>query len=165
MSGSSIERTSRRSALQAAGALAMALVGCAPAFAAQAAPRIRVLNLRSLGASGAGQKFEIDLYIDNNDVDPIAIKEIRFTLRLAGEGQIQGKSQPVTVPALTQQTIQVQVESDIISSLSRLQGLVQGADNALPYEMFGNVIVDRRFENQLPFTASGRVPLSTSTQR
>jgi hypothetical protein len=166
MSGSSIERTSRRGALRAFGSLTVALLGYKTAQAAQAAPRIRVLNLRSLGATDAGsQRFEIDLYIDNNEIDPIAIREIRFTLRLAGEGQIQGKSQSVTVPALTQQTIQVQVESDIISSLSRLQGLVQGADNALPYEIFGNVIVDRRFENQLPFTAKGRVPLSISAQR
>jgi late embryogenesis abundant protein len=165
MSGSSIERISRRGALQSFGALAVALLGGKSVRAAQAAPRIRVLNLRSLGPAGGGQRFELDLYIDNNDIDPIAIKEIRFTLRLAGEGQIQGKSQSVTVPALTQQTIQVQVESDLISSLSRLQGLVQGKDNALPYEMFGNVIIDRRFENQLPFTASGLVPLSISAQR
>ncbi|HZF28113.1 MAG TPA: LEA type 2 family protein [Gammaproteobacteria bacterium] len=165
MSGSSIERAGRRAALRAAGALALTLLGCAPAPAATAAPRIRVINLRHLGATGKGQRFQVDLYVDNLDTEPLAIKEIRFTLRVAGEGQLSGTSQPVTVPALSQQTVQIQVESDTISSLSRLQGVLQGPANALPYEIFGNVILDRRFENRVPFTASGEVPLSTSAER
>ena len=71
----------------------------------------------------------------------------------------------MTVPALSQQTVQVQVESDTISSLSRLQGVVQGPANALPYEIFGNVILDRRFQPPVPFTATGEVPLSMSAER
>jgi hypothetical protein len=42
---------------------------------------------------------------------------------------------------------------------------VQGPANALPYEIFGNVILDRTFQNQLPFTATGEVPLSMSSER
>jgi len=165
MSGSSIERAGRRGALRAVGVLALALLGCAAAPAAVTTPLIRVLNLRALGATAKGQRFQVDLYIDNNDLEPIAIKEIRFTLRIAGEGLLSGKSQPVTVPALSQQTVQVQLESDTISSVSRLQGVVQGPANALPYEIFGNVILDRTFQNQLPFTATGEVPLSMSSER
>ena len=160
-----IALASRRAALRALSAAALALLGCAAAPAAVTTPRIRVLNLRPLEATARGQRFEIDLYVDNNDVEPIAIKEIRFTLRLAGEGLLLGKSPPLTVPALSQHTVQVQLESDTISSLSRLQGLVQGPANALPYEIFGNVVLDRRFENLLPFTATGEVPLSMRTDR
>jgi hypothetical protein len=165
MSRSSIERAGRRGALRAVGALTLTLLGCAAAPAAVTAPQIRVVNLRPLGATARGQRFQVDLYIDNNDPEPIAIKEIRFTLRLAGEGLLSGKSQPVTVPALSQQIVQVQLESDTISSLSRLQGVVQGPANALPYEIFGNVILDRRFQNQLPFTATGEVPFSMPSER
>src|SRR5262245_30900754 len=107
MSGPSIDQAGRRAALRAVGVLALTLLGCAAAPAAVTAPRIRVLNLRALGATAKGQRFQIDLYVDNNDPEPIAIKEIRFTLRLAGEGLLSGKSQPVTVPALSQQTVQV----------------------------------------------------------
>ncbi|HET7130849.1 MAG TPA: LEA type 2 family protein [Gammaproteobacteria bacterium] len=165
MSGHWIERTGRRAALRALGATALTLLGCTMGGAAVTPPRITVVNLRALGATARGQRFEVELFIDNYDPEPIAIKEIRFTLRLAGEGLLSGKSQPVTVPALTQQTVGVQLESDTISSLSRLQGVVQGPANALPYEIFGNVILDRRMQNQLPFKATGEVPLSISAER
>jgi hypothetical protein len=165
MSGFSFGRAGRRAALQALCALTVAVAGCAATPPSITTPRIQVVNVRALGATARGQRFQIGLLVDNNNPEPLAIAELRFTLRLAGEGLISGKSQPVTVPALAQQTVQVELESDTISSLSRLQGVVQGPANALPYEIFGNVVLDRTFQNLLPFTATGEVPLSMSAER
>lgn len=140
------------------------LTSCAATPPSITTPRIDVVTLAALPSTGGIQHFRIGLRYDNQNTEPLAVSEVRFTLRLAGEGQIQGKSQPVTMPALTRDTITVEADSDIISSVSRLQGVVQRPANTLPYEIFGNVILDQAMQNQLPFTFRGEVPFSVVTE-
>ena len=40
----------------------------------------------------------------------------------------------------------------------------QGPDNLLPYEIYGMLRIDRTVRDRLPFTYSGEVPLSMTTQ-
>ena len=41
------------------------------------------------------------------------------------------------IEALDQQTVALEVGSEIVSSLSRLMSFVQGPENTLPYEIYG----------------------------
>lgn len=143
----------------------LAILGaCAATPPAITTPRVEVVTLSALPSSGARQNFRIGLLVDNQNTEPLAIAEIRFTVRLAGEGQIQARAPAVTIPALTRETIRVEADSDIISSVSRLLAVVQGPRNTLPYEMFGNIVLDRSMQNSLPFNFSGEVPFSTAAQ-
>jgi hypothetical protein len=140
------------------------LASCAATPETLTPPRIEVVGLHALKSTAERQHFQVSLLIDNLNTEPLEIADIRFTLRLAGEGQLQGKSGPVTVPALTRETIRLDVDSDIVSSLSRLLAVVQGPSNALPYEIYGNVISTRRFQKPMQFAFSGEVPLSMAQQ-
>jgi len=136
------------------------LTSCAAAPASLTPPRVEVVGLTALKSVAGRQHFRVTLLIDNMNTEPLEIAEVRFTLRLAGEGQLSGVAGAMTVPALTRQTAAVEVDSDIVSSLSRLLAVVQGPASALPYEIFGNVVLARRFQNRLPIAFSGEVPLS-----
>lgn len=139
------------------------LTSCAAAPESLTPPRVEVVGLTALKSVAGRQHFRVTLLVDNMNTEPLQIAEVRFTLRLAGEGQLSGVAGAMTVPALTRETAAVEVDSDIVSSLSRLLAVVQGPSDALPYEIFGNVVLARRFQNRLPFAFSGEVPLSMST--
>ncbi len=69
--------------------------------------------------------------------------------------------------ALEQQTVTLDLHSDIVSSLSRLQAFTRGPTHLLPYEIYGKVTIDRRpkSKGEMPFTSSGDVPLTTIADR
>jgi hypothetical protein len=146
--------------LAALGALA-ALGGCASA-PALVAPRIEVANLAALPSSTEMQRFRVTLVVDNTNTEPLVVNELRFMLRLASEGRLNGTSQgPFTLQPLDRSTHSFTVETDILSSLSRLVA-VQGPGGGIPYELVGDLMLDRSFKNSLPFSARGEVSLSMS---
>jgi hypothetical protein len=142
-----------------------------PALAAKKAPvvppRITVQALAALPSS-TPQRFRVTLRIDNLNTEPVTIKAIEFKLKLASEGIVDGDSYgAVVVGALDQQNVTLDVHSDIVSSLSRLQAFTRGPSNSLPYEIYGTVTLDRRpkAKGEVPFRSSGDVPLTTIAER
>ena len=143
--------------------LAVAQFGCSETPREIASPQVRLIGLSLVEGSAESQRFRVSLLITNPNPFPLPIEQYRFSLRLAGEGRLNGNSTlAVTLPAQDDETIRLDVDSDMVSSLSRLLALVQGPENTLPYEIDGELIVDRQFYNSLPFHTSGQVPLSTS---
>ena len=51
--------------------------------------------------------------------------------------------------------------TDVLPSLSQLRAAA-APNNTLPYEIYGNITIDRSFQNTLPFTANGAVALAAS---
>lgn len=142
-----------------------------PASAAKKAPvlppRITVQALAALPSS-TPQRFHVTLRFDNVNTEPVTIKAIDFKLKLASEGIVDGESYgAVVVGALEQQSVTLEVRSDIVSSLSRLQAFARGPSNSLPYEIYGTVTLDRRpkVKSEVPFRSSGDVPLTTIAER
>lgn len=139
--------------------LGIAAIGCAAAQRGIVAPRITVQNLEPLPSVGTQTRFRVSLVVDNQNTDPIRIRGIEFKLRLADQGIIDGNSAPMIIEALDRQTVVVEVGSEIVSSLSRLMAFVQGPENALPYEIYGKVHLDRRGREPLQFSNGGQVPI------
>lgn len=149
--------------------IAVVVLGCAPLASPHAqrgivAPRVTVQSVEPLPGS-PGQRFRIALLVDNTNTEPLALKAIEFKLRLADQGIIDGRTGPLVIEALDRQTVTLEVGSEIVSSVSRLLSFVQGPENALPYEIYGTVELDRRFREPLPFSASGQVPLVMTGER
>jgi hypothetical protein len=150
-----------RAALAALG-IALALGACAPTPRSVAIPRVEVKQLAALQSTPSSQRFRVDLLVDNQNPEPLPIKEIRFTLRIAGQGVLTARhTAAVTVEALDQRTLPIEVDGDMLSSMSQLRAAA-GPSNALGYEIFGNITLDRAFQNTLPFAANGAVPLAAS---
>jgi hypothetical protein len=143
-----------------AATLGMTSAGCAAAQRGLTPPRITVQNLEPLPSSAGQTRFRVVLLVDNPNTDPLAIRSFEFKLRLADEGIVDGISTgPLTVEALDRQTVTLEIGSEIVSSVSRLLSFVQGPRNAIPYEIYGTVNLDRRRLDPLRFMASGEVPL------
>ncbi|HVY65393.1 MAG TPA: LEA type 2 family protein [Gammaproteobacteria bacterium] len=130
-------------------------------------PRITVQTLAALPSS-TPQRFRVTLTIDNQNTEPLTVKAVDFKLKLASEGIVDGESYlGVVVGALEQQNVTLELHSDIISSLSRLQAFTRGPEHTLPYEIYGTVTLDRRpkSKGEVPFRSSGDVPLTTIAER
>jgi late embryogenesis abundant protein len=144
----------------------VALLGCASAGGGVAPPRITLQSLEPQPSSAGPQRFRARLLIDNPNTEPILVYNFDFQLRLADQGILDGAHvTPLTVQALDRQTVTLELQSEIISSVSRLLSFVQGPENALPYEMFGRVTLDRARSPPLTFNSSGQVPLVMSGER
>lgn len=144
--------------------LGLAEYGCSAAPRNMAPPRVTVQSLVAFSGPGK-QRFRVTLLIDNTNTEPLAIEQIEFKLRLANEGIVDGLSSvPITVGALDQERLTLDLGSDIVSSLSRLLSFVQGPDNAIPYDIRGTIMLDRRKLKPLRFVTMGQVPLAMSAE-
>jgi LEA14-like dessication related protein len=130
-----------------------------------APPQITVQALAA-SRSATPQRFRVTLLIDNLNTEPLVINGLEFKLRLASEGLIDGEAfQPMTIPPLDRQTLTLDVRSDIVSSVSRLQSFTSGPSNSLSYAIYGKITLDRRMKGVLPFSYSGDVPLTLLDER
>ena len=148
--------------------IAAVLLGTAPIASALAQPqatglRVALLKLEPLEASGRGQWFRATLLVDNMNTEPLKIRNIEFKLRLADQGIVDGNTGGFTIEALDQQTMTLELSSEIVSSLSRLLSFAE--DNKLPYEIFGKVTLDKRRMQPLQFSGHGQVPLVMPDER
>ena len=148
--------------------IAAALLGSAPTDSALAQSQatgllVALQTLEPLKSTGAGQRFRAVLLIDNMNTEPLKVRNIEFKLRLADQGIVDGNTGGFTIEALDQQTMTLELSSEIISSLSRLLSFAE--DNKLPYEIFGKVTLDRRRMQPLQFSAHGQVPLVMPDER
>ena len=148
--------------------IAAALLGSAPIGSAWAQSQatgllVALQTLEPLKSTGAGQRFRAVLLIDNMNAEPLKIRNIEFKLRLADQGIVDGNTGGFTIEALDQQTMTLELSSEIVSSLSRLLSFAE--DNKLPYEIFGKVTLDRRRMQPLQFSAHGQVPLVMPDER
>jgi LEA14-like dessication related protein len=146
--------------------LSFAAVGSASAQRGVSAPRITVQSLEPLPSSAGQTRFRVSLLVDNQNTEPLRIRGIEFKLRLADQGIIDGSAAaPMTIEALDQRTVMLDLGSEILSSMSRLMSFVQGPENALVYEIYGEVYLQRRGRPPLQFSSRGAVPLVMTGER
>ena len=145
----------------------VAVLGCASASRDVVPPRITVQSLEALPPSAGQTRFRTRLIIDNPNTEPILVYSFEFALRLADQGILDGvfAGAPLTVEALDRQTITLELQSEIISSLSRLLSFVQGPENALPYELLGRITLGRASSQPIAVGSRGQVPLAMAGER
>jgi LEA14-like dessication related protein len=143
--------------------MAVALAGCASAPRTLEPPEVQIVGLALMRASADEQRFRVSLRLDNPNPEAIPVQALEFRVRLAGAGLLDGRSAaPFTLPALGSQTLRLEVSTELLSSVSRLLAVVQGPEDALSYELDGELQTARRFRPALPFHFRGRVPLTAT---
>jgi hypothetical protein len=145
----------RRSALALLSALVAASLVGAALGRSLAPPRIDVLTLAPTG-SGSSSHYLIGLRIDNPNEDPIT-GELKFTIRVPGQGVLTGGTGGIVIPALDRPTIEIEVDGDTLPSFSQLRA---AADNdKLEYELFGAIIL-KGVKGRLPIQGRGALTLT-----
>ena len=136
------------------------LAGCSSLPRQLAPPQVELAELRLLQASFDGQRFAIRLVLNNPNPVPIPIRGVDFDVRLAGEGLLEGRSlSPFTMPARGSSSVDIEVFSNLVSSVSRLLTYVQGPANGLEYEVQGELSLDVPLREPIGFYNRGLVPL------
>jgi LEA14-like dessication related protein len=126
-------------------------------------PEVELVNLTVLESTADKQRFALTFLISNPNAEPIPVPEIRYSVRLAGQGYLNGRSPTdVTLAGSARQTLRVDLETDGVVSPARLSSFAQGPDNSLPYELSGDLIIGGQPPRTLRFTASGDVPFAIS---
>ncbi len=126
-------------------------------------PDVQLTGLSLLRASSDRQDFRVTLRIVNPNPIPIPVEELRFNARIGGEGLLAGTTTSrILLPARGEETLRLEVSTDLMSSIRRLLSLATGADDSLPYELDGYLALDPRHRRTLPFRSRGTVPLSAT---
>lgn len=126
-------------------------------------PVLRLTGISWLESTGDSQRFRVSLVADNPNAYPIPLRGLEFTIRLAGEGLIESRTeQSLTLAAYGSETIEVDVNSDMVSSMSRLLAVAQGPDDAIGFTLNGSLILPGRPPRLMPFSGSGQVGLSAT---
>jgi LEA14-like dessication related protein len=147
---------SRRAALALLLALALA-PGCAT-LAGLEPPDVHVANLVPLDATLFEQSVRVDLRLHNANDAALAIRGVRFVLRVNDEVLARGASgEPVTIPRLSDGLISVEARSSSIALLRQV--LAAPADGVFRYELEGDVLLDRLLPRTLGFRRSGSVAI------
>src|SRR5690606_8117926 len=125
------------------------------------APEVELVGLSLLDASAASQRFRVDLSVTNPNAVAVPIERLSFSVRLAGSGVMSGGSlAPFELASGASTTLQLEVTTNLVSSLSRLVSLLQGPADAIPYDLDGLVTLSRGLNPTFPFSRRGEVPLS-----
>ena len=157
-----VRNAGRRIALAAlCGSLA---VSFGAAAAKQMPPHIEVSSLAALPAvSASAQRYRVNLVVDNPNPDPLSIGEIRFTLRVLGQGILTSHSySEMKIEALDRTTVMVDVSGDTLPSFSQLRS-ASGPGDKLDYEIYGNITMARGHKT-MPFQAQGVLTLTKVTE-
>ena len=151
--------------LLTAAVLGSAPLGSSLAQRGLAPPRVTVTSLEPLPAAGPEQRFRAVVLIDNMNTEQLRLRGIEFKLRLADQGIIDGQVGALTIEPLHQESVTVELGSEIVSSVSRLLSFVEGPDNMLPYEIYGKLAFVRGRLDPMNFSGRGYVPLVLTSGR
>jgi LEA14-like dessication related protein len=126
-------------------------------------PEVELVNLTALESTADKQNFALTFLINNPNAEPIPVEEIRYSVRLAGQGYLNGRSATTVMLAGSgRQTLRVDLETDGVVSPARLSSFAQGPDNALPYELSGDLVIGGQPPRTFRFVAAGDVPFAIS---
>lgn len=139
---------------------ALALAACGSVPRQIAPPRVQMASVSLLEATVDHQRFEVMLDVDNPNAFDIPIDGIEFSARLSGQGVLIGESnEPATLAAGGTEMLRVELTTELVSSFASLLSVVQGPDDAIPYELNGSLKIASGIDRRVRFSYSGQVPL------
>lgn len=143
------------------GSLLVSFAAPAAKKPAMSPPRVALIGIEALPAvAAANQRYRVKFVVDNQNTEPLGLSEVRFTIRLLGHGVLIGHSLgEVTIEALDQHTVNVEVPGDTLPSYSELISNA-GPGDKLDYELFGNITLSRGIKKTVPIQGQGVVKLS-----
>ena len=106
-------------ALVSSGSLGTALAqrGAAP-------PRLSIQSLEPLPSSAGEQTFRAVVLVDNMNTEPMKIKNIEFQMRLGNHGILDGRTGPLVVEALDQESVVIEISSEIVATQYSARSLI-----------------------------------------
>jgi LEA14-like dessication related protein len=140
---------------------ALVLTACAGFRPQIEQPNINLvgLDIRELGL--LQQRYVLTLSVQNPNAIAIPVRGMSYALQVAGDDFAKGVSpKAFTVPAYGETEVQVEMTTNLVSTLRNIQELMSARRDVLGYELAGKLEVDLPFANTIPFRNSGEFKLS-----
>jgi len=141
--------------LLTAAVVCVLLASCASLGGYREEPRVSLIGIQPLGMTLLEQRYLLALRILNpNDVE-IPISGMSYSVEINDREFAYGVSrQAVTIPALGEAVVEVEVVSSLLDMLRQLQSLDDARQSRLDYRISGGLSLANR-RAKLPFDYSG----------
>lgn len=137
------------------------LAACAALQPRLERPSVSLVDVDLLEVGLLRQRYLITLSVQNPNSRSIPIKGMSYTLDIAGQDFASGVSpRGFTLPAYGESEVQVELNTNLLSTLRRLQDLLEGGSDSVSYALSGKLEVDIPVVGSLPFNNSGEIKLS-----
>ena len=118
------------------------------------------LEIRELGL--LRQRYALTLNVQNPNAVTLPVRGLRYGVHLGGEQFATGVSpQAFTVPAYGETDIEVEMTTNLLTVLSKIQALLAGTQESIEYQLSGALEVDLPFVGAVPFSNKGAFRLTT----
>ena len=156
----------KRLSMRVPGALALSLLtamtaGCSTLQSQFEQPTVKLASLALLEASMSRQVYAVKLEVDNPNGYPLPVRAINYSVRLAQKDFATGATgDAFSIPANGSDTIDLEVRTNLIESISTLAQLLQGGARELDYQLSGDIQINLPFVSAVPFSQTGKIPLT-----
>lgn len=147
--------------------LALLLAGCAGLGPYREAPRVSLVSIQPRELGVLEQRYGLKLRIMNPNDTALPVAGMQYSLQINDREFAYGVSrQPVSIPAYGEAVLDVDVVSNLLSVLRRLQEENTGKPGSLTYRLSGSLSLENRI-GTLPFDYHGELDYlpSGSTSR
>jgi len=165
MTGTISALRSAQSSLLTAVVVCVLVSACASLGGYREKPRVSLVSIQPLDMTLLEQRYQLVLRILNpNDVD-LPLSGLSYGVEINGREFAYGVSrQAVTIPALGEAVVEVEVISSLLDMLRQLQALDDGAAHRLDYRISGRLSLANR-RGKLPFDYSGSLDWQPAPDR
>lgn len=158
--------TEKRLTIQVLGLLAIVLLivslaSCSTLQQQVQQPTVRLANIAFLGGDLRQQSYGLTLEVENPNGFALPVRVVNYQVRLADKDFASGAtSSPFSIPANGSDQVQIQVNTNLLDSISHLAALLQGGAREVEYNLSGNVEINLPLVGAIPFSQSGIIPLT-----
>lgn len=137
------------------------LAGCASMRPQLEQPKINLvgLDIRELGL--LRQRYILTLSVQNPNSIAFPVRGLNYDVRIAGHDFASGASpKSFTVPARGETDVEVELSTNLVSTLQNVQALLLEKQKLIDYELSGQLELNLPFVKAIPFNNSGEFQLT-----
>jgi LEA14-like dessication related protein len=136
------------------------LTACANMPLQQLTPKVRLTDFRVMKLGLTEQSYKLKLSLNNPNPFPLPLIGMDYKLLLNDKEFTQGSTnQPLTIAALGEQTIEINVVSNLMKIIGEWHDISSVFNRQLNYRLLGNMnVVNSEFK--IPFEYRGDIPIS-----
>ena len=141
--------------------LILLLTGCAAWQPQLQQPNISLVgvDIRELGL--LRQRYVLTLSVQNPNAITIPVRGMSYALRVAGDEFAKGVSpKAFTLPGYGETDVEVEMTTNLLSTLSKVQELLTGTRELVDYQLSGKLEVDMPLIKTIPFSNRGEFRLT-----
>lgn len=117
------------------------------------------LDVREIGL--LQQRYVLTLAVQNPNARAIPVQGMSYRLEIGGQAFARGvSSRAFTLPAYGQTTVDVELTTNLLSTLRHMQTLLERNPDKLDYRLSGKLDVDLPLIGTLPFENKGEFRLN-----